>query len=286
MARLAHTITRLCASSRRTFRNPYTWFVFPDEVNRTEWFTSPELISLYRTPVWDSLSERQRRVLSFWEAVNFYSLNIHGEKTLMEGVARVLYHRDLLDASDYLHHLLDEENKHSIYFGTFCRRYAGKIYPDRKLAFPSDQAAGEETFLFFAMALIFEEIVDVYNAAMGKDDRLDPVARRINANHHAEETRHLRFGRELVPELWRQAAHEWPSDTITRIRAHLEHYLRAVWREYYNPDAYRDAGLDDPWAIQNAAWSHPNARRHRRTVSAGCIGFLVDSGVLEKKPVL
>jgi hypothetical protein len=286
MARLAETLTRLCASSRRTFRNPYTWLVFPEEVNRTEWFTSPELISLYPTPAWEGLSDEQRRVLSFWEAVNFYSLNIHGEKTLMEGVARALYRRDLLDASDYLHHILDEENKHSIYFGTFCRRYAGKIYPDRKLAFPRHQTAGEETFLFFAMVLVFEEIVDAYNAAMGKDDRLDPVARRINANHHAEETRHLRFGRQLVQELWRQGAQEWPADTIARVRAHLESYLSAAWGEYYNPEAYRDAGLDDPWQARNAAWSHPNARQHRRAVSAGCVRFLVDSGVLEKEPVL
>jgi hypothetical protein len=286
MAPLAETLTRLCALSRRTFRNPYTWLVFPEELNRTEWFTSPELISLYPTPVWDGLSDEQRRVLSFWEAVNFYSLNIHGEKTLMEGVARVLYRRDLLDATDYLHHILDEENKHSIYFGTFCRRYAGKIYPDRKLAFPRHQAAGEETFLFFAMVLVFEEIVDAYNATMGKDNRLNAVARRINTNHHAEETRHLRFGRQLVQELWRQGAHEWPADTIARVRAHLESYLRAAWGEYYNPDAYRDAGLDDPWEIRNAAWSDPNARQHRRAVSAGCVRFLVDSGVLEKEPVL
>jgi hypothetical protein len=140
--------------------------------------------------------------------------------------------------------------------------------------------------LFFAMVFVFEEIVDAYNAAMGKDDRLEPVARRINANHHAEEARHLRFGRELVPELWRQGAREWSADTIARVRAHLESYLSAAWREYYNPAAYRDAGLDDPWAIRRAAWSHPDARRHRCAVSAQCIRFLVDSGVLEKEPVL
>ena len=128
------------------FRNPYTWLVFPEEVNRTRWFTSPELISLDPTPLWEGLSDEQRRVLRFWDAVNFYSLNIHGEKTLIEGVARVLYRRDLLDASDYLHHILDEESKHRLYFGTFCRRDAGKIYPDtssftrESLARPSSNA--------------------------------------------------------------------------------------------------------------------------------------------------
>ena len=62
---------------------------------------------------------------------------------LMEGLARRLYagggdsHR-----LAYLHHFLDEENKHMVCFGGFCTRYAGKIYPDRKVAFPREYARG------------------------------------------------------------------------------------------------------------------------------------------------
>ena len=31
-----------------------------------------------------------------------------------------------------------------VYFGTFCNRYAGKIYPERKLAFPREYAPGDD----------------------------------------------------------------------------------------------------------------------------------------------
>src|SRR6266705_194388 len=63
------------------------------------------------------------------------NLNIHGEKALVEGLARKLYEREKREISPYLHHFLDEENKHMVYFGEFCTRYAGKIYPDKKLIF-------------------------------------------------------------------------------------------------------------------------------------------------------
>ena len=110
--------------------------------------------------------------LSFCETVNFFSLNIHGEKRLIEGLARRLYRRGMEDLTAYLHHFLDEENKHMVYFGGFCTEYAGKVYPDRKVAFPREYAAGEEDFLFFAQVLIFEEIVDVYNVHLATDERL------------------------------------------------------------------------------------------------------------------
>ncbi|HWB70605.1 MAG TPA: diiron oxygenase, partial [Egibacteraceae bacterium] len=133
MDQLVAAAQRLSAVSRRSYQNPYSAIAWPHRLDRRQWFTSPELISLYATPLWEAMTERQRMELSFWEAVNFYSLNIHGEKALMEGLARRLYSPALAELAEYLHHFLDEENKHSVWFGTFCRRYAGKIYADKKV---------------------------------------------------------------------------------------------------------------------------------------------------------
>src|SRR5207244_844073 len=143
------------------------------------------------------------------EAVNFYSLNIHGEKALLEGLAHRLYQPDLSEVSKYLHHFLDEENKHMVYFGEFCLRYAGKIYRDRKVAFPREYERGEEDFLFFGRVMIFEEIVDYFNRRMGNDERLSTVAREINRLHHSDEARHLTFGRRIVKELFEQWRPSW-----------------------------------------------------------------------------
>jgi len=280
MDALADTVRRLSASSRRTYQNPYEAIVWPDELAHDQWFTSPELVSLYGTPWWDELDEPAQKTLSFWEAVNFYSLNIHGERFLMEGLAHRLYQPGMEEVAEYLHHFLDEENKHSVWFGTFCTRYAGKIYPDRKVAFPREYAEGEEDLLFFAKVSIFEEIVDRYNVTMGRDERLVPVARQINANHHAEETRHLVFGRRIVDELWRRWADRWPQEVVDGIRAHLDGYVSATWREYYNPDVYRDAGFADPWAVARGAWDHSAAVGHRDEITRFCLRPLLAAGVL------
>jgi hypothetical protein len=125
---------------------------------------------------------------------------------------------------------------------------------------------------------VFEEIVDRYNVTMARDERLVEVARRINDNHHTEETRHLVFGRRMVAELWRQWSDRWPPEVVERIRTHIAGFVTATWRDYYNPDVYRDAGLADPYAVARGAWDATAA--HRDAVTARALRPLVSAGVL------
>ena len=284
VASLDDTVERLASQSRRHYHNPYE-AQWPHAVDpEGSWYTAPELSSLYSTPLWDSLAEPARRRLSFFEAVNFFSLNIHGEKTLMAGLASRLYRPDLAGIADYLHHFLDEENKHSVYFGGFCRRYA-RIYASRQVEFGgSPFTAEQDDFLFFAKTMIFEEIVDHYNARQAKDARLHPLARFINEYHHAEETRHLVFGRRLVARLWEVGAPAWGAEAREDIRRYLGAFVVMAWREYYNPDVYADSGFDDPWSVAENAWQATGQREHRRAASARCLGVLREAGVFDKDP--
>ena len=268
------TLKRLSEVSRKQYDNPYEAVEWPDKLDEAAWLTSPELISLYGTELYASLAESQRKRLAFFEAVNFFSLNIHGEKSLVEGLAHRLYAQETPEISEYLHHFLDEENKHMVYFGGFCQRYAGKIYADRKLTVPREYAPGEEELLFFAKVMIFEEIVDVYNRKMADDERLAPVARRINWLHHRDEARHLVFGRETVARLAQRSLPAWDDDTRSRVRRYLSDYVEATWKEFYNPDVYADAGIAEPYAAQRAAWAHSACREHRRAVAEPCVSFL------------
>ena len=283
LAGLADTVERLSRSSRQMFQNPYAVVEWPEAVDPTaEWFFSPELCSLYGTELWDGLDEPARMRLAFFEAVNFFSLNIHGERMLMEGLAARLYKPDFVDVADYLHHFLDEENKHSVYFGGFCRRY-GHIYPNRHVAFARETAPGEADVLFFAKVLLFEEIVDRYNVVQAHDPRLNALARFINQNHHVEETRHLIFGRRIVEALWASWAPRWTAEQVDGVRAYLGQFFTATWREYYNPAVYRDAGVGDPWDVAEAAWAHPAQRHRRQRASDKCVRGLVRAGVLEER---
>jgi hypothetical protein len=286
MDEFGQVVGKLCEASRKQYVDPYHYLEWPEKLDPEQWTTSPELISLYGTEPYEGLSEPQRKRLSFHEAVNFFSLNIHGEKALVEGLAQRVYRKSSDVITPYLHHFLDEENKHMIYFGGFCMRYAGKVYPDRKLSVPREFAPGEEDFLFFAKVMIFEEIVDHYNVRMSTDERLAPVARQINLIHHREEMRHLVFGREMVQRLFGHYAPQWPAGTLQGVRGYLLGYITATWKEYYNPDVYKDAGLEDPYGLVQRTFGDERCRRHRREVSEKCLRFLVKQGILEEEPEL
>jgi len=278
------TVAKLCNTSVRDYINPYSYLEWPETIDVEQWYTSPELISLYGTPLYDSLSLAEQKRLSFYEAINFFSLNIHGEKSLIEGLAQRLYRKGNDTISPYIHHFLDEENKHMTYFGGFCMRYAGKVYSDRKMVFPREYAPGEEEVLFFAKVLVFEEIVDVYNKRMAKDERLVPIARQINFLHHRDESRHLAFGRLHLKNLFAKYAPTWRAETRDGVSEYLKNYIATTWKEYYNPAAYKDAGLDNPFDIQEEFFRSDVAKTHRKQISTACIRFLTETGILGEVP--
>jgi hypothetical protein len=280
---LRKVVDRLCGLSREAFANPYTSVEWPETIDPGAWCMSPELVSLHGSPAWESLDEAARKKLAFWECVNFFSLNIHGEKALVEGLTRRLYAREMGEVSPYLHHFVDEENKHMFYFGTFCGRYAGKTYPDKKLALGEPPEKGAD-FLFFLKVAIFEEIVDVYNVRMARDARLAPVVRTINSLHHQDETRHLAFGRVVVEKLFAELAARSAPEELAATRAYAAEYLRATWREYYSPDVYRDAGVPDPYRVHREVVASDAARAHRREVSQKCVRWLLQAEILTTEP--
>jgi hypothetical protein len=163
LAAMSGTLSRLTKLSRDKYQNPYVALSWPASLYpAADLFFTPELSSLFQTPHGAQPDDESVRRLAFHEAANFFSLNIHGEKALMAGLANRLYRSDLGPLVDYLHHFLDEENKHSVYFGGFCHRYA-RVYPSRHVAFPDGPEREISDLLFFTKVLIFEEIADRYN---------------------------------------------------------------------------------------------------------------------------
>ena len=285
-AKLKDLAEKLSVASVKQFLAPYETIKFGESLNKNEWYTSPELISLYGTEVWEQMTEEEKKALSFYEAVNFYSINVHGEKSLIEGLARRLYLKDNESVSNYIHHFLDEENKHMIYFGTFCMKYANKIYPDRKLDFPKEYVEGEEDLLFFAKVFIFEEIVGTFNKRMAQDMSLNTLAREINYNHHKEETRHLVFGKDMVKELYQIHSPKWSQEKKQEISDYLKSFIVLAWREYYNPSVYQDCKLKNPFELVGTAWNSPHSQQLRTQISASAIKFLKDNQLLLESPEL
>jgi len=283
MATLSELTTRLCRISQEHFIDPFSRLDWPESLERDQWFMSPELLSLHGTRHFDALDEEQRQRLSFFELINFFSINIHGERMLIEGLAKRLYRKNTETVSPYLHHFLDEENKHMFYFGRFCNQYAGKVYAEKKFSVEREYAEGEEEFLFFARAMLFEELVDVYNRRMAKDQQLVPIAREINWLHHFEEARHLVFGRRIVEELFECHASDWPGQVQERVRDELVHFFDATWKEFFNPEAYKDAGLQDPYDLRRDLLADESVEARRQALSERCARTLYKVGLLTQE---
>lgn len=254
---------------------------WPPTADSNAWYFTPELISIYGTDTWLSLTERQQKRLSFFEAVNFFSMNIHGEKYLVSEISKRLFNDRDSELSRYLLHFVDEESRHMMYFSGFCRRYAGKIYPDRSIHSPDSGDEQFDLFLLFARINIFEEIVDHYNKTMARDERLAPVVREINRIHHVEELRHLAFGRNFLKDCLDRHIDHWDESRRTELRVQLTGYLRFVWKQYYNPNAYTDAGIEDAFDVWRHAADDIGLAERRNQVNRDRLSFLRNLDILE-----
>ena len=67
-------------------------------------------------------------------------------------------------------------------------------------------------------------------------------------------------------------------------REYLKDYLRASWKEYYNPEVYKDADIARPYEIQQIAYSASAQKDHRREVSSACVAYLLDNEMIDQEP--
>jgi len=286
MATSVELAPRLSDASVRKAWDVYSAFDWPERLDpEAEWYMAPELVSLHGTELWDGLDDAARKRLSFHEIVNFFSFVLYGERPLISGLMNRMYRSNTQGAvTEYLHHFVDEENKHMIMFGTFCNRYAGKIYPEKKIVLPREYAKGEEDIAFFCKVLIVEELGDYYNLAMMSDPTINPLVARINKVHHVDEARHLAFGRELLRELAAEYLEQWSPEETKAFQEWLGRYLASSWGDFYNPAAYKDAGIADGYGTRKMALAHPACSAFRERASRKLVDYFLETELLSERP--
>lgn len=268
----------LAQASINTFYNPFADFAWPDQLDDKLAFT-PALSTLQYLPKSIQLNDEQRRKYLLLECINFFSLNIQGEKALIAGMVTRLHDNYSQEISSYLHHFIDEENKHMAVFSEFCQRYGRRIYSSRKLNLTPDWVGDAEDLLFFARIVIFEEVADYYNRIMMNDADLDSTVRAVHRMHHQDESRHLAFGRQWVGELFNRASH-WNAEKKSAIADYLSDYMDAIWREYYNPYFLKDAEIPNAYNVSRQLFEHPDAVAFRARVLEPCIAVFRKQGLL------
>ena len=77
-ARVGERLSRLATQSVRGYYNAYTAFEWPRDLPDGQYWLNPELLTVYDTPWFTNLEPRALHLLSKWESINFYSLNVHG----------------------------------------------------------------------------------------------------------------------------------------------------------------------------------------------------------------
>ena len=277
---------RLSDASEKKAWNVYSAFEWPEKLDESQWMMSPELVSLYGTDAWDGLSEAQQKKLSLHEVANLFSMTLNGERILIGNLSTKLYANTSTEITRFLHHFVAEENNHMVMFGMFCNRYTGGVPREKKLALPRQYEKGEQDVELFIMALVVEELGDVYNIEIGRDERVHPLVRAINNFHHRDEARHIAFGRVYLRELWEQWAPTWKPETVERFRNWVAEYLAGSWRDFYSPSIYAKAGVADPYAVRQAALASPVCRQHRERISRKLVNLLLDIGILHEQPAL
>src|SRR5579871_4775032 len=211
-------IKRLTELSRRGYYDPYQRFYWPEQIDKECLWCDEDLLTTYGTELHSSLSQQTLAALSQSEAINFYSLNVHGIKGALEFIMRCIYDARYRDISEYLHLFITEENTHMWFFAKFCIDYYGKIYPAATM--PESRVSNpiEKDLYMFASTLIFEEYVDFYNHKVGRNIQVPAIVREINHQHHVDESRHVSFGREVVKSIYGElAAADDSGDVTTRV---------------------------------------------------------------------
>ena len=166
---------------------------------------SPQWSSLYGTPLWDELDPEQQARLTQHEFASISGVGIWFEMILMQ-----LILRDVYDDDPSLPHVqfalteIGDECRHSVMFARMAAAYGCPAYGPSK--------AGRRLGRLFktighgpaayAAILVAEEVLDILQRDLIRDERVQPLSREVSRIHVLEEARHMRFARE---ELARRA---------------------------------------------------------------------------------
>lgn len=239
-------------------------------------------VSLYGTPLWDTLSDEQRATLSKAEITSVARVGLWFEILLMGMLAAHAYNQDPASAhTQYALTEIGDETRHSVMFARYADRNGGIAYKPRpvvhhlgklfRLVAPTGPA-------MWAGTLVAEELLDRLQREAMHDESVDPLPRMINRIHVIEEARHVRFAREeLIREM--RETHWGPKRWFHRVFAAAAALVIA--RSLISPLVYETVGID-PAAGRRAALANPNYRQTQLWMGEKIIDFLEQVGMTNR----
>jgi hypothetical protein len=280
--KLEGKLAKLSDLSKKNAYDVYNRFDWPQTLDESTLVMSEKLMSVYNTPQAQDMTKEQLIRLSHFEQSNYSSLNTHGERELLVDVIDRMHTPKYKLFSEYMHHLVTEENSHLWFFAEYCNRY-GKLYQPKKMIFASQFSDEVEDFLVFARLFVFEEIVVYFNKVMGKDESLPMIVRQLNRTHYEDESRHVAFGQEIALHLYNTI--EFESDEVKfetkkAIELYLLNYMAGMVRLFYPLHAYKDAGIPNAYQFREKLMKEPGRVESHLKIAHKSMRFLAGCGIL------
>lgn len=245
---------------------PFTRVKYPDSLDHSKLQFPEALISIYHHPAYANLDWEARWELGRLETINFFSVNIHGERRLIQGLEERLYSSARIGSSwevgDYLQHFIHEENAHTHMMAGYCFRYGDGVMRDNGMSIvnPTLSLVGEE-LLFFGRVFVLETFLDFLNTRAMRDKTIDETARQIHEYHHFEEARHIAFDRETIRAcVGKLKASENQTD-LPLIKGALRAYCESAIATLYVPKIYKQVGLERPAELAREARQIPARKK-------------------------
>ena len=269
---------RLLRGSVKKYYEPVVDIDWESELDPDKFFLPPKVVSLFGTPIWDSMTREQRIELSRQELVNTLSAGIWFENILNQAILRKIMHED--PTGNETHYALTEmgdETRHMVMFGKAISRLGAKPIQPRwwQRVVINALPLGFKGSVLWVAALIGEEIFDSLQRQMMDDPELQPMVQRLMRIHVTEEARHIQFARDgvrkrvgdmpLLNRLW--------VSNINGVGGYFFQFL------FSNKVQYRRVGLD-----ASAARRMARSSQHRHDVQiagfAPLAAFLEEVGLM------
>lgn len=255
------TAIKLSNASLKKLYNPFNRITYQELVPGQLQFPE-QLISIFHEEEYANLTQAKKAHLSLLEMVNFFSMNIYGEQSLIREFESRLYRNkssaEGYDASRYMQHFIHEENSHTFMLSEYCHKYAGFIYRNRTLEIPRQDISFEaQELLMYGRTIVLERFLAYLNARACHDHALGQTTRDCNRAHLIDEVRHIAWDREVISfyrsELVRNSRYE----EINLVIQALNDYLETAFHMLYNPRCYQSVLLSNPLELVRKAKENP-----------------------------
>ena len=276
------TASRLLRSSEKFTLMPETdvrWDA-PAE-DGAEWYSPPELLTLYGTRLWDTMSHQQRIELSKHEMASIAATGIWFEVILMRMLARHVYDSDMLSQhSAYVLTEMADECRHSMMFAKMIKQLGVEFHAPssrthelgRLMATPLMNDA-----IAMGGTLYVEAILDKFQREAMDDPRVVPMVRDVSRVHVVDEARHMRLAATM---LQRDVEAGMGRLSKTWLKVALPLIAWSSTEELVGPSVYRAVGLRPRDAIE-ARRTNPHWQRTKRWAADTTVQTFRELGLLE-----